>query len=72
MFMLTKQKCAHCCRKSTMNQNCKYCENVFCFSCLQQEVHECKNISVMIQEKQTTLSNKLQKEKCVGLKIQKI
>lgn len=72
MSMMTKQKCSHCCRKSTMNQTCKYCENTYCFSCLQQEVHECKNINVMIQEKQTLLSNKLYNEKCVGRKIQKL
>ena len=72
MFVLSKTKCVNCCRKSTMNQNCKYCEEIFCLNCVQQEIHKCEKLEHMVKEKQALLFNKLHKEKCIGSKIQKI
>jgi hypothetical protein len=55
-----------------MNQNCKYCEEIFCLNCVQQEIHKCEKLEHMVKEKQALLFNKLHKEKCIGSKIQKI
>lgn len=65
-----KNKCSKCSKRKCMRTLCKYCSESFCFNCLQQEVHGCNGIRVMIEEKQTLLKSKLEAERCVKRKIE--
>lgn len=71
-MFISKKKCKNCNRKSSMKQVCVYCDGTFCINCLQQEVHDCKNLSDMKKIQIRLLSEKLKNEKCVKLKIDKI
>ena len=65
-------KCYKCNKKKFINLLCKYCNNSYCTSCIQPEIHlcikmdECKNVKCKI------LKNKLEAEKCVKNKLIKI
>lgn len=66
----TKNKCFKCSKRKCMRTLCKYCSEYFCFKCLQQEVHACKGIQMMINDKLTLLKSKLESERCVKRKIE--
>ena len=70
---ISKHKCI-CCKKSktSFRLNCKYCDIPFCCKCIQPEIHDCLNINKMKVELHTSLKRKLDSEKCVGKKIQRI
>nr|QOI90382.1 hypothetical protein HWQ62_00245 [Pyramimonas orientalis virus] len=70
--VMTKSKCGKCNKKPGILSTCKYCSTNFCFNCLQQEVHSCKNIEGMKCDKLIILKRKLEEEKCVKTKVQRI
>lgn len=69
---ITKQKCHKCLRKPGILSQCKYCDEKFCFNCLQQEIHMCGNLESMKSDKFNILKRKLEYERCVSKKIQSI
>ena len=70
--LITKKKCESCKRKPGILSTCYYCQSIFCFNCLQQEVHSCVNILLMKEDKRHSLQQKLENEKCVRYKISQI
>lgn len=71
-IIMKKQKCISCQMKMTLAIKCKYCEDNYCVSCIQQEVHKCKKINGLIDKLACELNDKLCKERCVKRKIEKI
>lgn len=69
---INKTKCLSCKRKISLTCSCKFCKNIFCFSCLQPEIHNCTELNTMKHVFLESLNEKLQKEKCVSTKVQKI
>ena len=70
---ISKKKCMYCLKsKTAFKLECKYCKHVLCCNCIQPEIHECKELQSIKSEKLLSLKRRLDNEKCVGLKIQKI
>lgn len=69
---MRKQRCLNCTKKMTLSIKCKFCDDNYCVSCIQQEVHRCKKIDSLISKLSTELENKLRKEKCIKRKIEEI
>lgn len=65
-------RCNHCKKRTHLHLNCKYCDNVYCTTCLAYEVHACTNMAEMKEHKRETLMTKLEAEKVVGQKVIKI
>lgn len=70
--LITKKKCESCKKKPGILSTCYYCQSIYCFNCLQQEIHSCVNILVMKEDKRDLLKQKLEAEKCVRIKISPI
>lgn len=64
------KRCHSCSKKKSLLTACKYCKHSFCFSCLQQEVHECENLEEMKMEKHKLLKNRLESERCIKRKLE--
>lgn len=71
-FVIKKTKCLSCKRKVSLTRSCKFCDNSFCFSCLQPEIHDCTEINTMKNIGLELLNIKLQNDKCISAKVQKI
>ena len=70
---ISKKKCLNCKKsKTAFKIECRYCKEMLCCDCIQPEIHKCKEIHSMKSEKLLNLKRRLDDEKCVGLKIQKI
>lgn len=70
---ISKKKCFNCKKSRTaFKLECRYCKEMLCCDCIQPEIHKCKEIHSMKSEKLLNLKRRLDDEKCVGLKIQKI
>jgi len=69
---IRKQRCLNCEKRMTLAMKCKYCEDNYCVSCIQQEVHHCKKIDRLIDKLSNELATKLCKEKCIKRKIEEI
>lgn len=69
---MQKQRCFNCIRRTTLTMKCKFCDENYCVSCIQQEVHVCKKIDRLIEKLSTELENKLCSEKCIKRKIEEI
>lgn len=71
-FSITKNKCFNCKKRKTISSSCKYCNNDFCISCIQQEIHLCERFADLKRQKQFDLATRLENERCVKRKIEKI
>jgi predicted nucleic acid binding AN1-type Zn finger protein len=59
-------------KKEMIIGNCKYCNHIFCLKHRLPEEHKCSNIDGMKDIKNKEIKKKLESEKCVTKKIQKI
>ena len=64
-----KRRCTNCRAKRALLDRCKYCDADFCFSCIQFEVHDCEGYERMRDDKKGVLQDRLNKERCEGLKV---
>jgi len=70
---ISKKKCTYCKKsKTAFKLECKYCKQILCCNCIQPEIHECVELQNIKSEKLLCLKRRLDHEKCVGFKIQKI
>lgn len=70
---ISKKKCFNCKKsKTAFKLECKYCKEMLCCNCIQPEIHNCSKIHNMKSEKISILKRRLDDEKCVGSKIQRI
>lgn len=60
------------CKKKSIPLKCKWCENNYCSKCIMLEIHNCIHLSNCKIESIKNLQNKLEKEKTVDIKINKI
>lgn len=67
-----KKKCYCCNRKRGLLTLCKYCNNHYCFNCLQYEIHNCEQTETMKENKRRNLQEKLENERCVKVKLETI
>lgn len=69
-IVLTKSKrCASCKKKPGLLNTCSYCKSLYCFNCIQIEIHNCEKQNDMKIHKLTQLKDKLELEKCIKDKI---
>ena len=69
---IIKKKCQNCNKKPGLLTTCKFCESKYCFNCLQFEIHRCEGLVVMKEKKRRSLEGKLESERCVKPKIDRI
>ena len=60
------------CKKKSITLDCKWCKNNYCSRCILLEIHNCEYITNCKLESIKNLENKLQKEKTIDIKINKI
>lgn len=64
-----KSRCTNCLKPRGILTDCKYCSNKYCFSCIQLEIHNCKNIQNCRDISKSNLDIKLQSERTIAIKI---
>lgn len=64
-----KSRCTNCLKRRGILTDCKYCSNKYCFSCIQLEIHNCKNIQNCRDISKSNLDIKLQSERTVAIKV---
>lgn len=68
-----KKRCKNCRKKNKrIYMQCKYCNLNFCVSCLNTDIHKCKNIDVMLNKKRSELKEILLSSDSNFSKIDKI
>ena len=65
-----KSKCKNCNKKCSLilQLKCNSCDELFCTSCLQVQIHQCPNIDEFISNKRKFLEDNLLKNKTVSNK----
>lgn len=68
-----KNKCFKCFKKTGLNVFiCKYCNHKFCSNCINLEIHICKFLDNKKNDELNNLKKKLENEKYVSNKFNKI
>lgn len=68
-----KNKCFKCLKKTGLNFFiCKYCNHKFCSNCINLEIHICKFLDNKKNDELNNLKKKLENEKYVSNKFNKI
>lgn len=70
--VLKKKRCGQCLRRPGLLSICKYCELSYCFGCVQQEIHFCKGLNELKNDRLKMLSEQLNNERVVKRKIEAI
>ena len=65
-------KCEHCVRKNHLLFECKFCNYHYCSKCVQYEIHECDNITIVKDVYSKQNEQCLYNNSCKKRKLEKI
>ena len=60
-------RCSQC-KKKKMTTKCKYCDNLYCFHCVQLELHSCKNMNDSIEVEKNKILKSLKQNSNISYK----